>query len=94
MADESWEIRITKAAAQDLQKVDQVRVRVRKKLEWLQEVGDHVQLSPLRGSLAGFLKLRVGDYRIVLHRDPERRLFIVIGIAHRRHVYQQVERRV
>ncbi len=44
--------------------------------------------APLRSSLKGFRKLRVGDYRVVfsIHENEVR----VLAIAHRRDVYEKV----
>lgn len=47
--------------------------------------------SPLRGTLKGYWKLRVGDYRVVYRIvGDEIRIF---AIRHRRHIYEEVSRR-
>lgn len=46
---------------------------------------------PLRKTLKGYRKLRVGDYRIVF-RVQENRI-IILGIAHRKDVYKKMEKR-
>lgn len=43
--------------------------------------------KPLRYSLKGHRRLRVGDYRIVCRIDPARRAVIIVIIKHRRDVY-------
>jgi mRNA interferase RelE/StbE len=84
-----WEVAFDEQALDDLRGLDAaVRHRVRKKLEWLAERADQVRLDPLRDELAGLFKLRVGDWRLVLGRDEERRLVVVHAIAHRRHIYK------
>ncbi len=84
-----WEVVFDEQALDDLRGLDAaIRRRVRTKLEWLAERADQVRLDPLRAGLAGLFKLRVGDWRLVLGRDEERRLMVVHAIAHRRHVYK------
>lgn len=47
--------------------------------------------SPLRQSLRGYRKLRVGDYRIVYR--IERKIVKVLGIMHRSDGYRTLEKR-
>ena len=47
--------------------------------------------KPLRQSLKGHRKLRVGDWRIIYRID--RKDIIILKIGHRREVYQRAERR-
>ena len=46
---------------------------------------------PLRKTLKGYRKIRVGDYRIVLRVDADR--IIILGICHRKDVYKKIEKR-
>lgn len=48
--------------------------------------------KPLRRSLKGYRKLRVGDYRIVFRIEVHR--VLVFGIVHRAMVYSTVRRRI
>jgi mRNA interferase RelE/StbE len=43
--------------------------------------------KPLRKDLAGFLKFRVGDYRIIASIEEEQLLVLVVRIGHRKQVY-------
>lgn len=48
--------------------------------------------APLRKTLKGYWKLRVGDYRVVFKvMSAEIR---ILAIRHRKHVYQDVEKRI
>ena len=48
--------------------------------------------APLRKTLHGYWKLRVGDYRVVFKIvGPEVR---VLGIIHRKKVYESIEKRL
>jgi mRNA interferase RelE/StbE len=68
-----------------------MRDRIRRAIEQrlLERPGQYS--VPLRKTLKGYRKLRVGDYRIVLRVDG--RLITVLAICHRRDVYQRVQRR-
>jgi mRNA interferase RelE/StbE len=48
--------------------------------------------EPLRRTLKGYRKLRVGDYRIVLKLESED--ILILGICHRKDVYEQMEWRI
>jgi mRNA interferase RelE/StbE len=48
--------------------------------------------EPLRKTLKGYRKLRVGDYRIVLRVENE--IIYILGICHRKDVYERVEKRM
>ena len=43
--------------------------------------------KPLRYSLKGHRRLRVGDYRVVYRIDPKNNIVIVVAIKHRKDVY-------
>jgi mRNA interferase RelE/StbE len=45
--------------------------------------------KPLRYSLKGHRRLRVGDYRIVYRIESDTRSVIVIAIKHRKDVYEE-----
>lgn len=47
---------------------------------------------PLRKSLGGYWKLRVGDYRVVF--KIEGKVVYVLGIRHRKSVYEDVAGRI
>ncbi len=48
--------------------------------------------EPLRSTMAGYRKLRVGNYRIV-YKVLEKKNTLIIIIAHRRHVYAYANKR-
>jgi len=48
--------------------------------------------EPLRRTLKGYWKLRVGDYRVVFKVVKDE--VWIFGIAHRREVYERVVRRL
>lgn len=79
-------------AAVDLPKLNRdIRDRIRRAIE--QRLFEHPEMysQPLRKALKTYRKLRVGDYRIVLKIDSQ--IITILAIGHRRHIYQQAERR-
>ena len=48
--------------------------------------------KPLQRTLKGYWKLRVGDYRVIF-KITGNDIFI-LGIIHRKHVYQQIHKRI
>ena len=47
---------------------------------------------PLRRTLKGYWKLRVGDYRVIFEFD--RSLIIILGIGHRKEIYNRMKNRI
>jgi mRNA interferase RelE/StbE len=47
----------------------------------------HPNIKPLKGRLAGYLRFRVGDLRVVYFINEEGRIVTVVIIANRREVY-------
>ncbi len=45
--------------------------------------------KPLRYSLKGHRRLRVGDYRIVYRINEDKRMVIIVPIDHRKDIYEQ-----
>ncbi len=47
--------------------------------------------SPLKGSLRGYWKLRVGDYRVVFRASESE--VLILAVVHRKDAYQRASRR-
>jgi mRNA interferase RelE/StbE len=45
--------------------------------------------KPLRYSLKGHRRLRVGDYRVIYRIDAENNIVIIIAIKHRKDIYKE-----
>ncbi len=76
----------------DLPKIPRnIQVRIKKAIE-LRLLRDPVSSGePLRKSLKGYKKLRVGDYRIIYR--IEKSDILIFKIGHRKEVYQKAVRR-
>ena len=83
-----YRIRILQAASADLARLDQpIARRIVGRIRWLGENLENIRPQPLAGDLAGFYKLRVGDYRVVYEILHKERVILIHAIGHRREVY-------
>lgn len=79
--------------SEDLPLIDaKTKTRIKKAIEARLAAAPHQYGEPLRKTLQGYWKLRVGDYRVVFKIvEQEVRIF---GIMHRKKVYQAIEKRL
>lgn len=68
-----------------------MKKRIRNAIEKRLKIEPEKYSEPLRKSLKGYRKLRVGDYRIVL--KIERQDIFILGICHRKDIYERMEKR-
>ena len=64
-----------------------VQPQILKEVNWLGLNFEQVQPKGLAENLAGFYKLRVGDYRVLYEIDEELEVFAIARIGHRRDIY-------
>ncbi len=85
-----YEILLTKEAQHFYEEADPVLVRkLHRCFEYLQnDPYQHPNIKRLKGPLAGHLRYRVGDWRVVYQIHEHEQRIIVLLIAHRRDVYQ------
>lgn len=77
----------------DLPRVNvKMRERIRRAIESRLMTAPHEYGLPLRKSLRGYWKLRVGDYRIVFKVEGE--IIYVLAIRHRKNIYEDVPGRI
>jgi mRNA interferase RelE/StbE len=76
---------------EDIPKLDKaIAARIKKAIETKLLIAPQKYGIPLRRTLKGYWKLRVGDYRIVFRvKDIE---ILVFGVLHRKEVYEIVEK--
>jgi mRNA interferase RelE/StbE len=73
--------------SQDIPKLDNtVRTRIRKAIETRLMIAPEEYGEPLRRTLKGYWKLRVGDYRVVFRVEGDE--IAILGIRHRSDVYK------
>lgn len=78
---------------EDISRIDtswrkKIRISIRAKLT----IAPELYGVPLRQTLRGFRKLRVGDYRVIY--KIEKRIVRVIIISHRSVVYKEIAKRI
>lgn len=77
---------------EDLPKINKnIQNRIKEAIEKRLIVAPGRYSEPLRRTLKGYRKLRVGDYRIVLKMQNEN--ILILGICHRKDVYERMEGR-
>jgi len=68
-----------------------LRGRIKSAVESRLATAPHLYGEPLRKTLRGYWKLRVGDYRVVF-KIVEEEIWI-LGIIHRKKVYEEIKKR-
>jgi mRNA interferase RelE/StbE len=69
-----------------------MKVRIKSAIETKLTMHPEQYALPLRRTLKGYWKLRVGDYRIVFEFDGS--MIIVLGIGHRKNIYHRMMNRI
>jgi len=82
--------RILKSASRELKRIDPpIAQRIVDRIRWLAENFERITAEPLKGNLAGFSKLREGDYRIIYEVLRKEQLIVVHHIGHRSEIYKR-----
>ncbi len=68
-----------------------LRVRIKNAIESRLAIAPHLYGEPLRKTLRGYWKLRVGDYRVIFKIVGEE--VWILGIIHRKKVYEEIKKR-
>jgi len=77
----------------DLPKINRnIQKRIKTAIEQRLLVAPDRYSEPLKRTLKGYRKLRVGDYRIVLKLEKE--IILILGICHRKDIYERMEWRI
>lgn len=74
-------------ALKDLDALDaHIQGRIKEKVTWLRNNLSGLSQQPLRRTLWGFYKLRVGDYRIIYSIQGQ--IITIEAVGHRRDIYK------
>lgn len=77
----------------DLPKLDEkIKNRIKKAIENRLFIAPHQYGEPLRKTLKGYWKLRIGDYRVVF-KIVSNEVWI-LGIIYRKDVYEKIKNRI
>jgi mRNA interferase RelE/StbE len=84
-----WTVSYVQSAMEDITSLDGSAKKVIKKAIEEKLMVDPLKFGrPLRRSLSGLFKLRVGDYRIIYQIHKQEVLVVVVKVGHRREVYE------
>lgn len=84
----SYSVELTAEALVNQEKLTQaVQERIGNKINWLAENFEQITPMPLSANLAGFFKLRVGDYRVIYSFDDDLNVITIHQIGHWREIY-------
>ncbi|MBC6481458.1 MAG: type II toxin-antitoxin system RelE/ParE family toxin [Hormoscilla sp. GM7CHS1pb] len=84
----NWTVEYEPEAVVNMEKMTVVmRERIAQKIEWLAENLDQIIPQQLTGNLAGYYKLRVGDYRVIYDLINEEKVLIISQVGHRSEIY-------
>jgi mRNA interferase RelE/StbE len=76
-------------ARSGLRKLDvSVAHRVLLKIDWLKANFDNVRHEALTGAFKGYLKLVIGDYRVIYSVARSNKVIIIRAVGHRSSVYK------
>ena len=85
-----YRIRMLEGAARELAGLDKpVGRRIAQRINWLAANLDNIRLKPFTGDLAGFYKLRVGDYCVIYEILHDEQVIVIHEIGHRREIYRK-----
>ncbi len=85
-------VKYHKTLKEDLNKLDKFsRSRIKKAIESRLLIDPIKYGQSLKGTLKGFRKLRIGDYRVVY--KVVKKEIIILGIRHRREIYKVIASR-
>ncbi len=86
----TWQVKFSETATRQLKKLGKQTQRdILKYLKKRIETDDDPKRygDPLRRSLSGLWKYRVGDYRLICEVQQEEIVVLVLAVGHRRKVY-------
>lgn len=85
-----YRVRILHAATRDMARLDKpIGRRIVERITWVATNLDAIRPEPLTGELAGFCKLRVGDYRVIYEILRDERTVVIHAIGHRNEIYRR-----
>ena len=85
-----YQVHILDEAARELEQLDKsIYNRIVQKIRWLAANFEQIKIEKLRGDLAEFYKLRVGDYRIIYEIIHSEKIIIIHAIGHHNKIYRK-----
>lgn len=89
MGKAKYTVKILPHALHDLQSLPRdVRGRVRERIDALSENPRPHGVKRLQGGDKGYLRIRIGDYRVIYRIEDDRLIVLVVAVGHRREIYR------
>ena len=85
-----YQVKFLKKAVSELKAIDPIwQNRIKEKITKLAENPAQLKnrIKPLKGKYSKFLRLRVGNYRIIFQRKENELIILIIRVAHRSESY-------
>jgi mRNA interferase RelE/StbE len=84
-----YTVTILPSALRSIQSLShRLREQIRTKIDLLAENPRPHGIKALQGGPKGYLRLRVGNYRVIYRVEDDRLLVLVVTVGHRREVYR------
>lgn len=84
-----YQVIVLPNALKDLSRTDKaVSKRVTDKLTWLSENIETITPVPLKGTFYAFLRLKVGDWRVIYKVNHDKKIITIHKVGHRREIYR------
>ncbi len=85
-----YRVRLLDAATRELSRLEKpIGRRIVERITWLATNLDALKPEALTGDLAGFYKLRVGDYRVIYEILHQEQIVMIHAVGHRREIYRR-----
>ena len=89
MGTAKYTVTIIPSALRSIQSLSRsFREQIRAKIDLLAENPRPHGIKALQGGQKGYLRLRVGAYRIIYRVEDDRLLVLVVAVGHRREIYR------
>ena len=85
-----YQVKFLKKAVNELKAIDPIwQNRIKEKIVQLAENPSQLKnrIKPLKGKYSKFLRLRVGNHRIIFQRKENELIILIIRVAHRNEIY-------
>ena len=83
-----YEIIFTKAAEKQIKKLPRKEIsKIFERIESLASDPKPLGVKSLKGKLAGYYRIRSGDYRVIYAVEDEKLVVLVVKVAQRKDVY-------
>jgi addiction module toxin, RelE/StbE family len=90
----TWKVEFDPRAFTELKKLDkQIQLRIVRFIKQRIELSDDCRIIgiPLKGTLGGLWKYRVGDYRLICQIEHKKFCVLIVNVGHRKNIYKKIK---